>query len=128
MKKIAATIAVLFLVGANAPQALSAGNAMTAAQLDTLLKDGATITLGGKGEGYRGTLVLLKDGTAKGSAKTDQGNEIKIEGIWNIKGDKFCRTWKGMDKGKEVCETWRMRSSKEAEVYVGKKRAGLNSW
>lgn len=128
MKKIAATLAVLFLAGTNAPQVFSADKAMTSAQLETLLKGGATITLGGKGEGYLGTLVVSKDGTAKGAAKTDQGNEIKIEGIWRIKGDKFCRTWKDMDKDKEVCETWRIRSSNEAEVYVGKKRAGLNSW
>lgn len=128
MKQITITLAALLILAGGTTDANAAGKAMKGSQLETLLANGKTINLGGKGEGYAGTLVLAKDGTGKGSAKTDDGKTITLQGTWKIKGDKFCRAWEALDSGKEVCETWRVKSPTQVEVYVGKKRAGLNSW
>lgn len=128
MKQITIMLATALMLSGAAFEANAAGKAMKGAELGALLNDGKTVNLGGKGEGYSGTLVLAKDGTAKGSVKTDDGTTINLGGTWKIKGDKFCRTWKDLDSGKEVCETWRVKSPTQVEVYVGKKRAGLNSW
>mgnify|MGYP000955720674 CR=1 FL=1 len=101
---------------------------MTGAELHALLDGGKTIKLGGKGEGYSGTLNVKGDGKASGKAKTDDGSQLNISGTWTIKGDKFCRKWKALDGGKQVCETWKKNGPNSAEVFVGSKRAGLNSW
>lgn len=105
-----------------------AQDAMTGDQLQALLADGLTMTLGGKGEGYLGELVLGADGTGNGSAKTDAGDTINIAGTWAIKGDQFCRVWADLSDGKEVCETWVVKSDTSVEVYDGESRIGLNSW
>ncbi|WP_275785761.1 hypothetical protein [Pararhizobium gei] len=96
--------------------------------LTALLESGKTLRLGGEGMGYSGSLTLSADGKGKGSAKPDGGTAIEISGSWKIKGDKFCRTWKGLDKGKEVCETWRLTAPGHVDVYQGKKKIGANSW
>lgn len=128
MKQITIALAALLSLAAGTIDADAAGKVMKGPQLETLLANGKTITLGGKGEGYVGTLVLAKDGTGSGSAKTDDGKTITLQGTWKIKGDKFCRAWEALDSGKEVCETWRVKSPTQAEIFVGKKRSGLNSW
>lgn len=128
MKQITIILATMLMLSGTAMEANAAGKAIKGAELTALLNNGKTLTLGGKGEGYSGTLILAKDGTAKGSVKTDDGKTINLVGTWKIKGDKFCRTWTDLDSGKEVCETWRIKSPTQVEVYVGKTRAGLNSW
>lgn len=106
----------------------SADKALKEGDLKALLASGKTFQLGGKGMGYSGTLDLSADGAGTGSAKTDDGTVIKISGSWQIKGDKFCRTWKELDGGKEVCETWRLTSPNHVDVFRGKKKIGANSW
>ncbi len=93
-----------------------------------LTENGLTLKLGGKGEGYAGTLKLSKDGRGKGSAKTDAGRIINIVGTWQIKGDQFCRAWTDLNDGKEVCETWISASPRSVDVYVGDRKIGVNSW
>ncbi|KQV35673.1 MULTISPECIES: hypothetical protein [unclassified Rhizobium] len=106
----------------------AADKTLKAADLKELLGNGKTLALGGKGMGYTGTLNLSADGKGEGSAKTDGGDVITISGTWHIQGDKFCRTWAGLDKGKEVCETWRLTSPNHVDVFQGKKKIGANSW
>ncbi|MGZ2487231.1 hypothetical protein ACVITL_005816 [Rhizobium pisi] len=107
--------------------AVAAGT-MTGKELTALLGEGKVITLGGPKEGYSGELMLAKDGTGHGEAKTSDGKVIKIDGTWHIKGNKFCRTWEELNDGKEVCETWNKAGDKAVRVMVGKKDIGLNSW
>jgi hypothetical protein len=112
---------------------LLAAEKMTGAELTTLLSNGKELRLGGPGKGYSGTLTLTADGTGKGTGRgsvtLDSGDVIPIEGVWTIKKDRFCRTWKGgRDAGKEVCETWTKTGPKAVEVFVGKKDMGSNSW
>jgi hypothetical protein len=76
----------------------------------------------------RGAIKLTKNGTGKGSATTDAGQIIKLEGTWAIKGDKFCRVWNDLDNGSEVCETWVSTSPRSVDVYNGDKKIGVNSW
>src|SRR6266508_4210764 len=83
-----------------------AQEAMTGDELEALLGDDRTNGIGGPGAGYTGEIAFKSDGTATGSAKTDKGEVIQIDGVWYIEGDKFCRTWKAVDDGKEVCEIW----------------------
>lgn len=106
----------------------AAGKKMKGAELTELLSGGKTIQLGGPGEGYAGELTLSADGKGSGSAKTDDGTVIKLEGVWAIKGDKFCRTWADLDGGKEVCETWVITGKNKVDVMNGKKRLGVNHW
>lgn len=101
---------------------------MKESDLTALLEGGKTLQLGGKDMGYSGSLVLSADGTGKGSAKTDDGTEIVLEGKWRIRGDKFCRTWEAIDDGREVCERWRLVAPNSAEIYQGQEKVGLNSW
>lgn len=101
---------------------------MTEAQLTDLLAKGRTIHLGGPGAGYTGELVLTADKTGKGEMKSDAGKVTVINGTWRIKGDRFCRTWKGIDDGKEVCEVWQPVEAKKVKVIVKKKDAGVNWW
>lgn len=101
---------------------------MTEAQLTDLLKNGATLQLGGEGQGYSGSLKLNKNGKGNGKAKTDDGTEISLKGTWSIKGDQFCRKWKGIDGGNEVCETWVLTSPRSVDVYNGDQKIGVNSW
>jgi hypothetical protein len=103
----------------------SAGESMTGAQLTELLSAGKTIKLGGPGAGYSGELVLSPDGKGKGEATTDDKKKVKIQGTWVVKDDKFCRTWKGIDKGKEVCETWLLVEPNRVKVLL---EIGTNSW
>lgn len=105
-----------------------AATAMTGKELTALLSEGKLLMLGGPKEGYTGELTLAKDGTGHGEAKTTDGKVIKIDGTWRIKGNKFCRTWKALDGGKEVCETWNKVGEKSVRVMVGKNDVGLNSW
>ena len=104
------------------------GAQMTADQLTALTQNGITLQLGGKGQGYKGSLKLSKDGKGKGSALLDNGNKINIAGTWKVKGDKFCRRWTDLDEGKEVCESWHLTSKRSVEVYNGRKKLGVNSW
>ncbi len=101
---------------------------MTGDELSALTANGITLTLGGEGMGYKGELALAADGTAKGGAKMDNGNELSISGTWAIKDGKFCRTWADLDDGKEVCETWVKTSDNSVEVYNGDQMLGVNSW
>lgn len=104
------------------------GTAMTKDELTALTANGVTLVLGGDGMGYKGELALAADGTAKGGAKMDNGNELSIAGTWAIKDGKFCRTWTDLDGGKEVCETWIKTSDNSVEVYNGDQMLGVNSW
>jgi hypothetical protein len=101
---------------------------MTTEELSALTADGVTLTLGGAGLGYTGELELSADGTAKGGAKMDNGNELSIGGTWAIKDGKFCRVWTDLDDGKEVCETWIKTSDTSVEVYNGDQMLGVNAW
>jgi hypothetical protein len=106
-----------------------AAEKMTGRELTALLAGGKTIILGGEGKGYSGTLSLTTDGKGKGSVTLESGDVIPIEGVWSIKRDRFCRTWKGgRDAGKEICETWTKTGPKTVEVFNGKKDMGSNSW
>jgi len=108
--------------------ALAAG-AMSGKELTALLGNGKTLMLGGPGAGYKGELTLTKDGKGMGQVTLDNGQVIKIQGSWKIKGKKFCRTWiGGRDAGKQVCETWVKTGDKSVKVMVGKKDIGTNSW
>jgi hypothetical protein len=101
---------------------------MTGPELKALMQNGKTLSLGGGGSGYQGSLTINADGTASGSATTDKGKVIEIQGTWRVKGNKFCRSWKGLDGGKEVCETWRKNSDNNVTVLVNGKNIGVNSW
>ena len=105
-----------------------AQEAMTGDELEALLGDDRTIGLGGPGAGYAGELSLKSDGTATGSAKTDAGKVIQLDGVWYIEGGKFCRTWKAVDDGKEVCETWVKDGDNKVRVLVDGKEIGVNHW
>lgn len=118
------SLAVIFAV----PALAQTKGALSGSQLEALTKDGFNVMLGGAGKGYFGNLKLSKNGWGEGSAKTDAGQTIKIEGTWVIRDGKFCRTWKELDRGKEVCETWVAISPRSVDVYNGKKRIGVNSW
>jgi hypothetical protein len=111
-----------------APGLAQTGTKMTNDQLVQLTANGIVLKLGGKGEGYAGKLTLRKDGTGKGSAKTDAGDTISISGTWTIRDGKFCRTWAKLNDGKELCETWYLSSPNSAEVFDGKRRIGVNAW
>lgn len=106
-----------------------AAEKMTGKELTALLANGKEILLGGEGKGYKGNLVLTKDGKGKGHVTLDSGEIIPIEGVWKIQKNRFCRTWKGgRDAGKQVCETWVKTGPKAVEVMVGKKSVGNNYW
>lgn len=121
-------LSTLLFAGLAASTAYAAGKDMKEAELKSLLEGGKTLQLGGKGLGYTGTLDLAADGTGKGAAQPDGGDKIVINGKWRIKGDKFCRTWEGLDGGKEVCERWHLVAPNKVEVYQGKQMTGVNSW
>jgi hypothetical protein len=55
---------------------------MTGDELEALLGDDRTISLGSPDAGYAGELALKSDGTATGTAKTDKGEVIQIDGVW----------------------------------------------
>ena len=118
----------MLLLGLNVSSGYAAEKDMKEAELKTLLEGGKTLQLGGKGAGYSGTLDLAADGTGNGFAQPDGGDKILIKGKWRIEGDKFCRTWEGLDDGKEVCERWRLVTPNKVEVYNGKEMVGVNSW
>ncbi len=125
MKRIAA-IALILAIGA---LPAVAATAMTGKELTDLLSNGKELILGGPKEGYSGTLLISKNGTAKGQVKLDSGDVIPIEGKWHIAGNKFCRTWlAGRDAGKQVCETWNKAGPNSVRVMTGKRDLGLNSW
>jgi hypothetical protein len=122
------SVLVLGLFFATSVPALAA-DAMTAEELSTLLANGKTIMLGGEGTGYSGELTLNADGTGSGSAKTDDGkSEFKLEGTWEIRDGKFCRTWADIDGGKEVCETWVKAGDDKVNVMNGDQQIGANHW
>ena len=125
MKSIFLVFSILLL--ATFPTA-AADVFMTGDELRALFTADKTINLGGPGEGYAGTLTIKADGTGAGEAKTDDGKVIALEGTWRIKRDSFCRKWKGLDKGKEVCEAWKKTADNRVEVQVKKKKTGVNSW
>lgn len=116
------------LVGLADPTFGQSGNQMTHEQLVKLTSNGLILNLGGADEGYAGKLTLRSDGTGKGGATTDAGDQITISGKWWIQDGRFCRVWAALDKGKEVCETWYLTSGSSVEVYNGKSRIGVNSW
>jgi hypothetical protein len=123
-----ALIAILLATMTIATSAAGAEK-MKGKELSALLSNGKEIMLGGEGKGYSGTLMLTKDGKGKGQVKLENGDVIPIEGVWKIKKDRFCRTWKGgRDAGKEVCETWIKTGPKAVEVMVGKENKGNNYW
>jgi hypothetical protein len=123
---------VCLLTACTSPQNEQAGGMaktedMTGEELQALLANGLTLTLGGAGEGYAGKLRLEPDGTGVGEAILDDGRKLDTSGTWIVKGDQFCREWK-YDNFKNTCETWRILGSNRAEVMVDGKRIGLNSW
>lgn len=126
LKRLLSTV----LISLAASQGASAqdGTPMTTEELTALTENGVTLTLGGDGMGYKGELALAADGTAKGGAKMDNGNELSIAGTWAIKDGKFCRTWSDLDGGNEVCETWLRTSDTSVKVYNGDQMLGVNSW
>lgn len=128
MRSTLAMPLILFALSMTAIPAGAAEKTLSEADLTKLLAHGKTLALGGKGMGYTGTVTLTADGRGDGSAKTDDGTVIPISGTWRIKGDRFCRKWKDLDGGKEVCETWRLASPNHVNVYNGKKKIGANSW
>ena len=93
---------IALLVLSAAPVFAQSGTKMTGDQLVDLTANGVVLKLGGDGEGYSGTLELQPDGTAKGGATTDGGDKIQIVGTWEVRGDKFCRVWTKLARGKEV--------------------------
>jgi hypothetical protein len=115
------------LILAGATSVFAADELMTGAEFTTLIGSGKTINLGGQGEGYAGTLELKADGTGSGAAKTDAGKKVVIKGTWAIKDDRFCRKWKGLDGGKEVCEAWKKVGTNKVEVLKVEK-LGVNWW
>lgn len=129
MIRIGVFATALVVLLSSAVSAVAAGKAMTGAELQQLLATGKTLQLGSKEAGYTGDLVLNADGTGKGSAKTNDGKQtFNLEGTWKITGNKFCRTWVDLDKGKEVCETWLKDGDNKVTVMNGKKKIGVNSW
>ena len=104
------------------------GTPMTNEELTALTANGVTLSLGGKGMGYTGELVLTADGRGDGSATMDSGDKLSIAGTWAIKDGKFCRVWADLDGGKEVCETWIKKTDTSVEVYNGDQMLGVNSW
>ena len=106
----------------------SAQSGMSQADLEKLTRNGITLTLGGEGQGYSGSLKLNKNGKGRGSATLDNGNKINLQGAWVIRNGQFCRTWKGIDNGQEVCETWVLTSGRSVDVYNGDQKIGVNSW
>lgn len=104
------------------------GEPLTQEELQTLLEGGREMTLGGPGMGYAGRLTLGADGTGAGSARTDAGQEIVINGAWRLADGRFCRTWAGLDGGAEVCETWVRTSETSVDVFNGDSKIGVNSW
>lgn len=108
--------------------ASAAEKAMTGVELEALLSGGRTITLGGPGEGYLGSLTLSADGSGSGSAKTDDGRVLTLSGTWKIKGDTFCRQWEEFDNGDEVCEIWVLTAPTRVKVLVNDAQVGVNSW
>lgn len=100
---------------------------LTGAELQALLADGLTLTLGGPGEGYTGAIRLESDGTGVGEATLSDGQKLDVSGTWTIEGDQFCRRWRFNNSAK-VCENWRMLGDDKAEIFVDGERAGLNSW
>jgi hypothetical protein len=122
-------IAYALIVFAASSSMAMAGQQMSGKDLTSLLGQGKTIQLGGKGMGYSGSLTLTADGKGKGEAKLDDGTIIPIEGTWHIKGNKFCRTWTGGDDAnKEVCEAWIKKGKNAVTVRAGKNDIGVNSW
>lgn len=128
MRSTSAMPVIFFALSMMAIPAGAAEKTLSEADLTKLLAGGKTLALGGKDMGYTGTVTLTADGRGDGSAKTDDGTVITINGTWLIKGDRFCRKWKGLDAGKEVCETWRLTSPNHVDVYNGKEKIGANSW
>ena len=120
--------AFAFVVSAASVVFAQSGKPLTNEQLVQLTQNGITLKLGGEGEGYIGSLKLSKNGEGNGSATTDAGEKISIIGTWRIKDGKFCPTWKDLNDGEEVCETWYLTSGNSVEVYLGKERIGVNSW
>jgi hypothetical protein len=105
-----------------------AQEAMTGDELEGLLGNRKKIALGGPGAGYTGELTLKSDGTGSGAAKTDDGKMIDLVGVWYIEGNQFCRSWKNVDEGQEVCETWVKDGDNKARILVDGKQVGVNSW
>lgn len=119
--------ATVFAAALVAPAA--ADEPMTGDQLNELLAGGKTIMLGGPGTGYSGEMALNADGTGKGQAVTDDGSRtFNIEGTWEIRDDKFCRTWAEISDGQEVCETWVTTEPNKVRVMNGDEEIGYNYW
>ena len=117
-----------FVLSAAGVAFAQSGKPLTNEQLVQLTENGITLKLGGEGEGYVGSLKLSKNGKGKGSATTDSGDKISIVGTWKIVDGKFCRTWKDLNDGKQLCETWYPTSGSSVDVYDGKRKVGVNSW
>ena len=126
MKTVFLTFFVSML--ATYPVAAAEDVFMTGEELKALFAADKTINLGGPEEGYTGTLMIKADGSGVGTAKTSGGKVIVLEGTWYVKKDNFCRKWKDLDKGKEVCEAWKKIGDNRVEVQVKKKKVGVNWW
>ena len=105
------------------------GTAMTTEQLTQLTANEITLKLGGEGMGYAGSLKLSNNGKGEGSVNVNAGGgKHSISGTWKIEDGKFCRIWKDVNKGQQVCETWYLTAERAVEVYNGKQKIGVNSW
>jgi hypothetical protein len=86
-----------------------AEEAMTGDELEALLGDDKTIGPGGPGAGYE---WILPSSETTGSAKTDKGEVIQIDGVWYIERNQLCRTWKAARTAKIRCASlWMARKS-----------------
>lgn len=133
--------AALVVMTMSVPFAMAADGDMTGEELTALLGAGKKINLGGDGEGYSGTLDIKGDGTASGSAQVlikDDGTAsgstqvsektIPIDGTWTINQNRFCRKWREIDAGAEVCEVWNKIGNGRVVALVDGKKVGVNWW
>lgn len=122
MKRIIAIALTLIALPAFAEEA------MTGNDLEGLLGTDRTITLSRLGTGASGEVAFKSDGTASGTIKREDGKVEQVTGVWYIVGDQFCYTWKGLQAGTEVCETWLKDGPNKVRVLVKGKEVGVNSW
>ena len=120
---IAAAAIMMF----SAPFATAAEGEMTGEELSALLGAGKKINLGGGREDYSGVLDIKSDGTASGSVQVP-GKTIPLDGTWKIADNRFCRKWREVDAGAEVCEVWKKIGDGRVEAQVNGKKVGLNWW
>ena len=124
MRFINVTLVLVAILAVSGP---SRAEDKSGESLKSLLASSLTMKLGGSGEGYKGTVRLVPDGTGFGSVTLDSGKKLDITGTWTIEGNHFCRKWK-FNSYKKECETWRKMGENKVEVLVNGRKVGVNSW